>query len=128
MYNEFINGTGCKENDHNYKVYKDLEILYMNSDLTKEQIYEYGKKLVDNSKSEEQIKFENEINEEIKGYKESIAYNNERADDFKTSAWFWKAEGATDLYKSNMDMYRYYKAENKKYRARIRELKSLLVA
>ena len=59
MYNEFINGTGCKENDHNYKVYKDLEILYMNSDLTKEQIYEYGKKLVDNSKSEEQINFEN---------------------------------------------------------------------
>lgn len=61
MYSEFIEGTGCKENAHNYKVFKDLEIMYMNSDLTKEDIYEYGKKLVDNSKSPEELKVEGEL-------------------------------------------------------------------
>lgn len=61
MYSEFIEGTGCKENAHNYKVFKDLEVMYMNSDLTKEDIYEYGKKLVDNSKSPEELKVEGEL-------------------------------------------------------------------
>lgn len=48
LYSEFVEGTGCKENMHNFKVYEDLEVMYDNSNLTKEQIYEYGKKLVDN--------------------------------------------------------------------------------
>lgn len=48
LYSEFIAGTGCKNTSHNFRVYKDLEIMYDNSGITKEQIYEYGKKLVDN--------------------------------------------------------------------------------
>ena len=48
LFSEFVEGTGCKENMYNFKVYSDLEVMYDNSDLTKEQIYEYGKKLVDN--------------------------------------------------------------------------------
>lgn len=26
MYSEFIEGTGCKDNAHNYKVFCDLEV------------------------------------------------------------------------------------------------------
>ena len=58
MYCEFVAGTGCKDTPHNYKVFEDLEVMYMNSDLSKEQIYEYGKKLVDNSKTEKELAFE----------------------------------------------------------------------
>lgn len=73
LYDEFITGTGCKDNAHNYKVYKDLEVMYMNSDMTKEEVYEYGKKLVDNSKSPEIIELEARINAEIQEYKEQIS-------------------------------------------------------
>lgn len=48
LYSEFIAGTDCKDNTHNFNVYKRLEVMYMNSDITKEEIFEYGKKLVDN--------------------------------------------------------------------------------
>ena len=48
LYSEFIEGTGCKDNHHNFKVFQDLEVMYMNSDISKEQVYEYGKKLVKN--------------------------------------------------------------------------------
>lgn len=72
LYNEFIEGTGCRDNEHNYKVYRDLEIMYMNSDLTKSQIYEYGKKLVDNSKTQKELEFEAEIKAEIAALKEDI--------------------------------------------------------
>lgn len=49
LFSEFIEGTGCKGTRHNFKVYQDLQVMYINTDLTKEQIYEYGKKLVDNN-------------------------------------------------------------------------------
>ena len=84
LYSEFIEGTGCRENDHNYQVYKNLEIMYMNSDMTKDQIYEYGKKLVDNSKTPEEIRFEAEKKEEIKSLKEEIEYYKSELDRYKT--------------------------------------------
>lgn len=61
LYNEFIEGTGCKDNDHNYQVYKELEVIYTNTECSKAHIYEMGKKLVDNSKSESELKVEAEV-------------------------------------------------------------------
>lgn len=58
LWSEFVEGTGCKDTEHNYNVYKELELIYMNTDCTKAHIYEMGKKLVDNSKTEEQIEKE----------------------------------------------------------------------
>lgn len=52
LFSEFVENVGCKESAHNFKVYKDLEVMYNNSDLTKDQIYEYGKKLVNNDVKE----------------------------------------------------------------------------
>lgn len=96
MYTEFIEGTGCRENDHNYKVYKDLEVMYMNSDLTKEEIYEYGKKLVDNSKSEQELEIENQwkceiasLKEQLKGFREEVKRYQEYYDTDRTDK-FWR--------------------------------------
>ena len=81
LYGEFIEGTGCRDNEHNYKVYRDLEIMYMNSDMSKAEIYEYGKKLVCNDKSPEAQAFEDAIKakiqrlkEENKDYKEDVKW------------------------------------------------------
>lgn len=72
MYSEFAEAVGCRVNAHNYEVFRNLEIMYMNSDMSKAEIYEYGKKLVDNSKTEEELKLEAEINAEIKEKKNEI--------------------------------------------------------
>lgn len=79
MYSEFVQGTGCRDNEKNYKIYKDLEVMYMNSDISKEEIYQYGMKLVDNSKPQEIIDVENRMQEKIReqqayidGYKKEI--------------------------------------------------------
>lgn len=53
MYSEFAENVGCRDNEHNHEVFRNLEIMYMNSDVSKETIYEYGRKLVDNSQTEE---------------------------------------------------------------------------
>ena len=93
LYDEFIQGTGCKQNEHNYKVYKDLEIMYMNSDLSKEEIYEYGKKLVDNSKSPEAIEIENK-------WKAEIAQLKEQLKEFQA-----EAKRYMEFYKEDKDTY-----------------------
>ena len=74
MYSEFIKGTGCKDNKQNYKVFANLEIMYMYSDMTKEEIYEYGRKLVDNSKSETELAFERQMKVAINEAKQMIEY------------------------------------------------------
>ena len=112
MYSEFIAGTGCKENEHNYKVFCNLEAMYMNTDMSKAEIYEYGKKLVDNSKSERELRFEAKIKAEIKSWKERIEVNN-----------WW-----LDYYKQMGDnnMIKYYREENKSARNAIASLKWIL--
>lgn len=103
LFDEFIAGTGCRDTAKNYKVYRDLEILYMNSDLSKEQIYEYGKKLVDNSLTDAQVAWNTKIDEQITVYKENIeTFKNDLARyetnrDFSIEhGWddvsFWKRE------------------------------------
>ena len=78
LYSEFIEGTGCKDSQKNYEVYRNLEIMYMNSDMSKQEIYEYGMKLVDNSKSEAELEAERQIQNEIADLKEKIAECKEK--------------------------------------------------
>ena len=128
MYNEFVNGTGCKENEYNYKVYENLEILYMNSDMSKEEIYEYGKKLVDNSKSEVEIEAENKIKEEIAYYKDRLEAAKKWRNEYRENYEFWKAENDKELAKNNYNIFKQYRDECSQLRGIIRELKNLLVA
>ena len=79
MYSEFVTGTGCKENNHNYNIFIKLEELYMNSDITKEEVYEFGKKLVDNSETEEEKALREEIERKIKEHEEVFTYWEERS-------------------------------------------------
>lgn len=121
LYNEFIEGTGCKDNDHNYKVYKDLEIMYMNSDMSKAQIYEYGKKLVDNSKSEAELKVEAEIKTQIEEHKARIA---------TLRGWIKQNEEMLGYWKEQMDkeMMAFYRNPIKNWKEEIRYHKNQIVA
>lgn len=86
LWSEFIDGTGCKETEQNYKVYKDLEVMYMNTDMTKEQIYEYGRKLVDNSPSEAELAAKQKIRNEISEIKENIRNQRSEMERYKAYA------------------------------------------
>lgn len=99
MYSEFVEGTGCKKNEYNYKVFRDLEIMYMNSDMTKQEIYEYGKKLVDNSKNHDQIEFEEKIKSEIKEKMEQIEFAKKSIEFYKGIAGF---ESSIIYYKNEI--------------------------
>lgn len=126
LYSEFVEGTGCKVNDHNYKVYRDLEVMYMNSNMSKAEIYEYGKKLVDNSKSEEELRVEREINEEIEEYKAEIKKYNEFIKDNERLAEYWKRLGDKEMIAFYRNPIKYWKQEIKHCRNKIAELNWIL--
>lgn len=126
LYSEFIEGTGCKDNEKNFKVYKDLEIMYMNSDMSKADIYEYGKKLVDNRKSERELQIEAEIKDQIKGIKEEIKVNNDLIKYHEEMARYCKEVADDEMYKWNRRIIKNYKDANKLARRRIWECKWIL--
>jgi protein subunit release factor A len=126
LYDEFVKGTGCTENEKNYEVYKNLEAMYMNTDMTKEQIYEYGRKLVDNSKSEKVIEIEKEyterlrkLKEELKEYKAEIKYNQEMKD-------FYKQDNDTEMCKHHLRQIKYLKEQIKEVQVEINDCKFIL--
>lgn len=102
MYNEFLNGTGCKNNEHNFKLFERLEAMYNNTDMTKEEIYEFGKKLADNSLTEEEIRHNMLIDEKIemlnkelewaKGEVERLQIYLMMGDDEERWIDYWKCE------------------------------------
>lgn len=126
MYSEFVVGTGCKDNEHNYKVYKDLEVMYMNSDMTKDEIYEYGRKLVDNSKSEAELKLEASIKEEIAGLKEWLSTARHWANEYKELKALSKAANDTYWVREYGRMERNYREEAGTIRNKIATLKWIL--
>ena len=48
MYSEFAAATKCSNTEHNREVFNHLEALYMMSEMTKEEVYRIGRKLVVN--------------------------------------------------------------------------------
>ena len=126
LWSEFVTGTGCKDSEHNYKVYKDLEVMYMNSDMSKSEIYEYGKKLVDNSKSESELKLEAEIKAEIKDLKDRIEYCKREIEYEKRNLEYWKEQKEKFMAGIKRDSINYYKNEIRIARNKITALKSIL--
>ena len=111
LYNEFLAGTGAKNTEYNYQVYKSLESLYMSNDsMTKADVYEAGKKLIDNAPTEAEKQAE-AMKEEARQY---IAESEENI----------------SYYKSRISDYRYYldntteAAEKTRYRETIRNFKN----
>lgn len=121
LYGEFLEGTEAKDNEYNYQIYKELEIIYMNTDCTKQHIYDLGKKLVDNTwKTEEQKQVEREALEEIErlkqeneDYKKEIAWKN----------YLISTETDKEWQKSYRNNIRYYRERMKENRDRIKALK-----
>ena len=123
LYSEFIKGTGCKESVYNYNVYKDLEVLYMNSDKSKEQIYLYGTKLVDNSKTEAELQVEKEIISEIYALQTELAYNLEEIKYYKS----WLEEDKEFAKEVRYPItIKNYKQRNKYLRNQIALLKGII--
>ena len=113
LYSEFVTGTGCKDTQKNYQIYKNLEIMYMNSDMSKQEIYEYGKQLVDNSKTDAEIEAEEKISKEIEELKKNIEDHKERIETLKESIEreqeYLKVEtddGWKRYYKSNISWWK----------------------
>lgn len=114
LFSEFQANTNCKDNEYNHQVYRELEIIYMETGCTKEHIYEMGRKLVDNSKTEEQLRIEEECKERIVNAQIKIAECKE---------WM-------EYYKSfgNDNMVKYYRQEIKRLRNEIKEQKWVMGA
>jgi len=67
MYSEFVENTGCRDNDYNREVFRKLEIVYMNDEsMSKAEVYEWGKKLVNNDLTDEQKEWNQDRKTEIK--------------------------------------------------------------
>ena len=126
MYSEFVAGTGCKDNEKNYKVFQNLEAMYMNTYMTKEEIYEYGKKLVDNSKSETEIKLEQEIKAEIESHNEEIKKYKEWIEQNEHFLSYWKEQGDKEMVAFYRNPIKGWKEEIKYHRHQITALKWVL--
>lgn len=78
LYSEFIEGTECKQSQFNYEVYEKLNALYMAYDnLTKEDIYAVGKRMVDNTPSEEVLEIVKTMERDIDLYSSLLKYTDE---------------------------------------------------
>lgn len=122
LYDEFREGTGCRDNAYNFKVYKDLEIIYMNTDITKHDIYEYGKKLVNNDLTDEQKEWNREIDERVERLKMRLDDFKKMLDlDVEACEW-WKDQGEEyrDVYKRYRHDVKYDRDEIKKIKVEIK--------
>lgn len=73
LYSEFAEATGCRDNEANRRLFDRLEIIYMQDEsITKAEIYEMGKKLMNNEESAECKAIKAEMQKEIANCKEEI--------------------------------------------------------
>ena len=73
LYSEFVENTGCMANEFNHRLFLRLELIYMNDDtITKEEIYDMGRKLMNNEKPQYILELENDLKEELEERKERI--------------------------------------------------------
>lgn len=121
MYDEFIAGTDCRDNEYNMKIYKDLEILYMNSNLSKQEIYEYGKKLVNNDLSEKQKEWNKEMEEKIEDLKIRMQDWKDMLEKDEEACRYWKTQG-----EDFKDLYKRYKNDVRIDRENIRMIRATM--
>lgn len=73
MKSEFFENVGCREIPENQAIFENLEKMYMADDnISKETIYEYGKKLCNFGLTEEEIEHNEHMKSEIRCYKGMI--------------------------------------------------------
>jgi hypothetical protein len=94
----------------------------MNSDLTKEQIYEYGKKLVDNSLSDSQVYWNLKIDGQVAKLKEQVEYYKGEIDYYEKTILMWHGYDE-EMEKDAKKGLKRAKEQAKYLRGQIRELK-----
>jgi len=73
LFRDFVEDLGWEGTDHNYKLYKWLELLYMNDNMTnRESIYELGKKLITSDDAEAAMIYKKYIQNQIARYESQI--------------------------------------------------------
>lgn len=121
MFSEFVEGTGCKDNEFNRKLFEKFEEIYMmNDSFTKAQIYEAAKPFCDNSKSPEEIEAEEKVKAEIAQYEEWIESDLLLIDRYKALI---EVSWDKQEIKSYKESAKFYKNEVKGYRAQVATLK-----
>lgn len=84
LYSEFVNGTGCRQNEANYKVYKRIEEIYNNTpDMTHEEAYKLAMGLIDNTLTEEEKQRNEDTKEEILTLRELIIEQKNELKEYK---------------------------------------------
>ncbi len=85
LYSEFLEGTKSSASEYNYKVFENLNNIYMeNEEITKSEIYEIGKKLVREPElSKTTIELIANAQNEIKQSESSITYYKDRIETMK---------------------------------------------
>lgn len=126
LYSEFIENVKCRDTEENYNVYRNIEYIYANNDsFTKEDFYNYGRKLVNNELSENEKESNKLTQELIDKAKEDIEIEKDTIDYYKNLI--------ANCEKNTGDYYR-YKAELidrqnfvKERKNRIAQLKSVII-
>ena len=129
MYSEFVKNTGCKKTDKNYKLFKRLELIYSNDeDITKEEIYDMGRKLMDNSLSEKQEQWNAEMKAQIEEKNEELEYQKTDLARDKDMLEFEKmSEDRDDWYIAQLKKSIQYKKDRiKELRNDIKNLKDCM--
>lgn len=124
LWSEFKQGTECKESDKNYSIYKSLEALYMKYDYSKEDIYKVGRLLVDNSETEAEKAYREQIEKQIETEKEDLRYYSDR---IETLSLFCRLDTTTQgEAKEFKNSIKEYKQIIKRSKQRIEQCKWLL--
>ncbi len=116
LYDEFVKGTGCRETEKNYQVYKELEAIYMNSDLSKDEIYEIGKMRVDNTLTEQE-------QDEIRDLENAISVNLERCQYLENFIYYGTYKDITQHHKEHIQEIHLLSRMNKSYKEQIKDIK-----
>lgn len=125
LFSEFMEGTKCKNNEHNREVYKALEAVYMDrDDITKETVYKAGKLLVDNRPSEEEIRARKQVEETYKGLLDDVKDWEDRATASNYYGMLYR-ESDPDYSKIQMEDAKIYKGYARQARAEARQYKQM---
>lgn len=119
LYSEFIENVGCIDNVSNRELFNNLETMYMNCDIDKATVYEYGRKLADNTPAPEMVKLRQSLMDEIASYKEQIEKLKADIDVYERAA-----EEDSDYYWQMMIANR--RADIRYCRNKIKELRWVL--
>lgn len=126
LYSEFIENVKCRDTNYNYGVYKNIEIIYMNNDnFSKEDFYNYGKKLVNNELTEEEKEKNKATQELIDTAKNDIEIEKDEITYYKTRLKYAE-KNSPDYFRYKADLI---EAQNviKDRKEKIAQLKLLII-